>query len=61
MEQQNTIQKQLLTLDEVVAMTGFSSSTIYKYMDQGKFPKPKKYSTRNVRWRLTDVQNHINA
>lgn len=54
-------QKQLLNIDEVKAITGFSTTTIYKHVKQGTFPPPKNCGGRAVRWRLADIENYINS
>lgn len=64
METLNTNQptpKQLLNIDEVKAITGFSTTTIYKHVKQDSFPKPKNCGGRAVRWRLSDIQTYINS
>lgn len=53
--------KQLLNIDDVKAMTGFSTTTIYKYIKEGTFPTPKKCGGRTVRWRLSDIQNYVDS
>lgn len=53
--------KQLLNIEEVKAMTGFSTTTIYQHVKQGIFPKPKQCGKRAVRWRLADIEAYINA
>lgn len=53
--------KQLLNLDEVKAITGLSTTTIYKHIKQGAFPAPKRCGARAVRWRLADIESYINA
>lgn len=53
--------KQLLNIDEVRAITGFSTTTIYKYVKQGVFPAPKNCGWRAVRWRLADIEAYINS
>ncbi|MDD0823108.1 helix-turn-helix domain-containing protein [Mannheimia sp. AT1] len=62
MEQQTPTlpQKQLLDVQDVRALTGFSVTTIYKYVKEGIFPQPKKCG-RSTRWRLADIQEYINA
>lgn len=57
---QTTPPKQLLDVQEVKALTGFSVTTIYKYVKNGTFPQPKKVG-RSTRWRLADVQAFINS
>lgn len=64
METLNTTQqistRQLLNLEDVKAITGFSTTTIYKHVKEGIFPPPKKCG-RATRWRLTDIQSYINS
>lgn len=60
MEHTPTQQKQLLDVQEVKQLTGFSITTIYKYVKNGTFPQPKKCG-RSIRWRLADVMDYINA
>lgn len=57
---QTTPQKQLLDVQDVRALTGFSITTIYKYVNNGTFPPPKKVG-RSTRWRLADVLAFINS
>lgn len=45
-----------LTLDEIKDLTKVSTSTIYRWMDDGTFPKPIKMSRNCVRWRGEDVR-----
>ncbi|MBF0750903.1 MULTISPECIES: AlpA family transcriptional regulator [unclassified Pasteurella] len=52
--------KQLLDLEDVRAITGFSATTIYKHVKGGIFPQPKKCG-RSTRWRLADIQAYINS
>ena len=64
METLNTTQqistRQLLNLDDVKNITGFSTTTIYKHVKDGIFPRPKKCG-RSTRWRLADIQEYING
>lgn len=53
--------KKLLKLDDVVELTGLSSTTIYKYMKTNSFPKPKKIGSRAVRWRYDDIISYIES
>ncbi|OOF47571.1 helix-turn-helix transcriptional regulator [Rodentibacter trehalosifermentans] len=52
--------KQLLNVEDVRAITGFSTTTIYKHVKDGIFPQPKKLG-RSTRWRLADIQAYINS
>ncbi len=40
---------------EVESLVGYSKASIYRLIDQGKFPKPIPYNSRCVRWRESDV------
>ncbi|MDX0955689.1 AlpA family phage regulatory protein [Sinorhizobium medicae] len=48
--------ERLLKLREVVSMTSLGSSTIYRRMKAGKFPKPKRLSEACVRWRESEIE-----
>jgi prophage regulatory protein len=45
-----------LKLREVMRITSLGSSTIYRRMDAGTFPKPKILSVGCVRWRESDIE-----
>jgi prophage regulatory protein len=45
----------LLRLAEVQTIIGCKKSSIYKMLDEGKFPKPIRYSARLVVWPETVV------
>lgn len=60
METTQPTQKQLLDVQDVRTLTGFSITTIYKYVKDGTFPPPKKIG-RSTRWRLADVLAFINS
>ena len=49
----------ILKLKEVMNKTGLSKSTIYKWIDAGKFPAPKQLGERSVGWISTDIDNWI--
>ena len=46
----NTDIKRVLRLKEVRHKTGLGRSTIYRWMDEGKFPKPVRLGARSVAW-----------
>ena len=48
--------KQLLTVKDVQAMTGLSRSTLSKLRDAGKFPPSIVLGVRTVRWHRKDVE-----
>ena len=45
---------------DVQKMTGLSRSTIYKWMDEGLFPKPVKLGPRAVGWVEDYIDTWIN-
>lgn len=47
--------EKLLTIREVTEIVGFKKSTIYKFMNEGKFPKQVKIG-KSSRWKLSDIQ-----
>ena len=46
----------LLTVGEVLEVTGLSRSSIYSLMRQGGFPEPLKVGPRAVRWQLSEIE-----
>ncbi|EML0896456.1 AlpA family transcriptional regulator [Vibrio parahaemolyticus] len=49
----------LLNLKEVIYLTGLKRSSIYKFMDEGHFPKSVSIGGRSVMWSEEDIQNWI--
>ena len=49
----------ILRRPDVEAVTGLSRSTIYKWMDEGSFPKPVKLGPRAVGWREEQIEAWI--
>jgi prophage regulatory protein len=47
--------QRLLRLAEVSKMLGIGRSTVYKYVNEGRFPSPVNVGYRSVRWKLADV------
>lgn len=45
-----------LKLKEVIAMTKISKATIYRRLNAGEFPQPKRLSPRTIRWLKQDVE-----
>ena len=46
----------IIRLKEVVELTGLSRSTIYKLMNDDKFPKSNKLGAKSVGWHMRDIQ-----
>ena len=49
----------LLRLADVEDRVGIRRSAIYRWMNDGRFPKPLRVSPRAVRWRLSDIEDWI--
>ncbi|MCV9906655.1 YdaS family helix-turn-helix protein [Brucella sp. HL-2] len=49
----------LLSIDEVCKAISIGKSTVYKWMDEQKFPRPLRLSPTCVRWREHDVANWL--
>ena len=54
-------EEELLTLTEIVEWIKVSESTIYRWMDEGIFPRPLKLGPRSspMRWIRRDVSDWI--
>jgi len=50
-----------LKLREVKEKTSLSSSTIYKKMAEGTFPKPRRLGEACVRWMEHDIEEWMNS
>lgn len=46
--------KQLLTVEEVAELTGFSAGTLYHWVSQGRIPV-LRFSDRCIRFRRSDI------
>ncbi|EIO3983021.1 AlpA family transcriptional regulator [Vibrio vulnificus] len=50
---------QLINLKEVIYLTGLKRSSIYKFMEEGTFPKSVSIGGRSVMWHLKDIEGWI--
>lgn len=46
----------LLNLKQVCSITAMSRNTVYRRMDQGKFPRSVSLGGNMVRWKKSDIQ-----
>jgi prophage regulatory protein len=53
--------ERLLRLRDVKTTTGLGSSTIYRYIQAGKFPPPVKVGGFSSRWRESQIHAWIEA
>ena len=51
----------LLRMPQVEELTGCKKSTIWLWVKDGKFPKPKKLSPRITVWKESEVAAFIDA
>jgi len=49
----------LLSLEEVAAATRTSVRTVRALRSKGMLPEPLRLGDRNLRWRLTDIQEFL--
>lgn len=56
----DNLRPRILRLSEVIQITGLSRSTIYQYMEDGKFPKPIKLGSHSVGWVDSEVYDWVN-
>ena len=49
----------LMKLKAVMECTGLARSTVYKFIAEGRFPKPVKLGARMVAWVESEVQDWI--
>ena len=49
----------LLRKPEVLSRCGIACSTLYAFMAEGRFPKPRKIGPRSVAWLEKDVTDWI--
>jgi prophage regulatory protein len=45
-----------LTLREITSIMKVATSTLYRWMDEGKFPRPVKLGENCTRWRVSDIK-----
>lgn len=53
------IQKQVMNLNDVLAILGISKSTLYRLIDAGSFPKPFKLGVRLNAWRVETIETWL--
>ena len=51
----------LLRLSEVMALTTYSGSSIYRKVGDGSFPKQVKIGAHAVRWWLSEIEAWMEA
>lgn len=51
----------MLRLKDVMTKTGLSRSSVYKYIAEGKFPKPVHLGERTVAWVESEIEEWLMA
>ena len=49
----------LFNISDVCRITDLSKPTIYRLMNEGKFPRPLRLSPQRVAWRMADIENWL--
>ena len=49
------VQPKVLRLDAVTKQLGVGRSTLYRWMDEGRFPRPIKLGGKAVGWLVSDI------
>lgn len=55
MNDNNQSPRRMLNLKQVLAIVPFSRSTIYREMEEGRFPKAREIAPRRIAWYENDV------
>lgn len=55
MNDKNQTPRKMLNLKQVLALVPFSRSTIYREMEEGRFPKAREIAPRRIAWYEDDV------
>ena len=45
-----------LRLPKLLQLLGVSRSSVYLWMSNGTFPKPKRFGPRTVAWKFSDIE-----
>lgn len=49
----------IIRLRELLRITGLSTSSVYRMMAEGTFPRPVRLGKNSVGWRASDIQTWI--
>jgi len=52
--------EKFLKLPQGMEITTLGTSTIYRLMDKGDFPRPVRLTEKAVAWKLSDVEQWMN-
>lgn len=55
MNDNNQTPRKMLNLKQVLAIVPFSRSTIYREMEEGRFPKAREIAPRRIAWYEDDL------
>ncbi|WP_246855924.1 helix-turn-helix transcriptional regulator [Vibrio crassostreae] len=54
-----TMNIRLIRLKEVMHVTGLARATIYKYMNEGTFPKSVSLGGRATAWEISEIEEWV--
>lgn len=49
----------LLTVEDLAKLLKVSKRTVWRWCKNGRIPAPLRYSKISIRWRASDIQNHL--
>lgn len=55
MNDNNQTPRKMLNLKQLLALVPFSRSTVYREMEEGRFPKAREIAPRRIAWYEDDV------
>ncbi|MBR1366347.1 helix-turn-helix transcriptional regulator [Bradyrhizobium ottawaense] len=55
MNDNNQTPRKMLNLKQVLEIVPFSRATLYREMDEGRFPKAREIAPRRIAWYADDV------
>ena len=59
LKQKSPAKRLLYSTGTLVRVVSLSRATIWRKVQDGKFPKPVRIGTRNIRWKKADIDNWI--
>lgn len=51
--------ERLISMRTVIAMTSWSRASIYRLVEEGKFPKPRRLGANRIAFRESEIQAYV--
>ena len=61
MREPNTPFDRIIRKPELLAITGVSAATIYRWIAEGSFPRPVRLGSNSSGWRASHVQDWLDS